>query len=121
MVAKNSSKQEALRIRVYKFFEAKKELGKIYTVNHFTAEKVPRSTVYRILSRFECLPAVRKEGSGATYRKMTQRQVNQLKKDFDHKASMSQRQSARKFDISQPMVCYILKKNQISARKNEDP
>ena len=50
MVAKNSSKQEALRIRVYKFFEAKKELGKIYTVNHFTAEKVPRSTVYRILS-----------------------------------------------------------------------
>ena len=79
MVAKNSSKQEALRIRVYKFFEANKELGKIYTVNHFTAEKVPRSTVYRILSRFECLPAVRKECSGVTYRKMTQRQVNQLK------------------------------------------
>jgi len=29
MVAKNTSKQEALRIRVYKVFEENKELGKI--------------------------------------------------------------------------------------------
>ena len=47
MVAKNSSKQEALRIRVYQFFEKNKELGKIYTQNYFTAEKVPSRAVYR--------------------------------------------------------------------------
>jgi len=31
MVSKNTSKQEALRNRVDKFFEENKELGKIYT------------------------------------------------------------------------------------------
>jgi len=31
MVAKNTSKQDALRNWVYKFFEENKELGKIYT------------------------------------------------------------------------------------------
>ena len=117
MVRKNSSKQEALRLRVYKFFEQNKKLGKIYTVNHFTAEQVPRRTVYSILSRLECFPALRKPGSGVTYRKMTKKKVNQLKKDFNHKATMSQRQSARKFNISQPMICKILKKHQIKAIK----
>ena len=117
MVAKNLSKQEALRNRVYSFLRKIKNLEKIYTVNHFTAKQVPRRTVYSILSRLECLPALRKPGSGSKYRKLTQRQVNQLKKDFNHKTTMSQRQSARKFDISQPMAFKILKKNQISARK----
>ncbi len=41
ILAKNISKQEALRIRVYKFFEDNKKFGKMYTVNHFLAEKVP--------------------------------------------------------------------------------
>ena len=117
MVAKNSSKQEALRNRVYKFFEENKNLGKSFTVKHFTAEKVPRSTVYDILSRLEDFPAQRKPGSGATIQKMTQRQVNRLKKDFNHTAGMSQRQSARKFSIRQQMVCKILEKNGICARK----
>ena len=66
MVAKNVLKQEALRNRVYKFFEENKNLGKSYTLKHFTAEKVPRSTFYDILSRLEDFPAQRKPGSGAT-------------------------------------------------------
>jgi hypothetical protein len=111
MVAKNVSKQEALRNRVYKFFEENKNLGKSYTVKHFTAEKVPRRTVYGILSRLEDFPAQRKPGSGATFKKMTQRQVNRLKKDFNHKAGMSQRQAARKYNISQRRVGQILQKN----------
>ena len=48
MVAKNVSKQEALRNRVYKCFEKNKNLGKSYTLKHFTAEKVPRRTVLKI-------------------------------------------------------------------------
>ena len=117
MVAKNLSKQEALRNRVYKFFEENKNLGKSFTVKHFTAEKVPRSTVYDILSRLEDFPAQRKPGSGATIQKMTQRQVKRLKKDFNHTSGMSPRQSARKFNISQQRVCKILQNNGICARK----
>jgi len=116
MVAKNVSKQEALRNRVYKFFEENKNLGKSYTVKHFT-EKVPRRTVYDILSRLEDFPAQRKPGSGATMKKMTQRQVNRLIKDFNHKAGMSQRQAARKYNISQRRMGQILQKNGVCARK----
>ena len=59
MVTKNISKQEALRIWVYNIFEKNKDFGKPYTVKHFTAEQVPRSTVYGILSRLERFPVVR--------------------------------------------------------------
>lgn len=38
MAAKNISKQEALRIRVYKFFEENKRNGKKLTVKNFVAE-----------------------------------------------------------------------------------
>ena len=69
MVAKNEAKKEALRIRVYNFFEKNKDFGKPYTVEHFTAEQVPRSTVYGILSRLERFPPVRKSGSGHQFKK----------------------------------------------------
>jgi hypothetical protein len=119
MFAKNVSKQEALRNRVYKFFEKNKNHGKSYTLKHFTAEKVPRRTVYDILSRLEDFPAHRKPVSGATMKKMTQRQVNRLKKDFSHKAGINKRQSARKFNISQQRVCQLLQNNGICARKKK--
>ncbi|RNA40572.1 hypothetical protein BpHYR1_004149 [Brachionus plicatilis] len=35
---------------------------------------------------------------------MTKVQLNKLKKAFDHKDNISQRQAAKKFDISQQMV-----------------
>ena len=119
MVAKNLSKQGALRNRVYKFFEENKNPGKSFTLKHFTSEKVPRRTVYAILSRLEDFPAQRKPGSGATIQKMTQRQVNRLKKDFNHKTGISKRQSARKFNISQQRVCQLLQNNGICARKKK--
>ena len=122
MLATNLSKQEAFRIRVYKFFEDNKKFGKMYTVNHFLAEKVPRRTIYSILSRFEYSPAKRKSGSGRTKQKLTQKKVNQIIKDFNHKAARSQRQSARKFNVSQQMISQVLKKKQNNRKKKgEDP
>ena len=98
MVRKNSSKQDALS--VYKFFEQNKKFGKIYTVNYFIAEQVLRITFYSIL-----LPA-----SGVTYQKKAQKKLNELKNYLNHKATMSQRQSVRKFNTSQLMLCKILKR-----------
>ena len=119
MVAKNLSKQGAFRNRVYKFFEENKNPGKSFTLKHFTSEKVPRRTIYAIVSRLEDFPAQRKPGSGATIQKMTQRQVNRLKKNFNHKAGINKRQSARKFNISQQRVCQLLQNNGICARKKK--
>ena len=48
---------------------------------------------------------------------MTKKKLNTLKKAFDHKDKLSQRQAARKYGISQPMVSKILKKSGIKARK----
>ncbi|RNA29361.1 hypothetical protein BpHYR1_047942 [Brachionus plicatilis] len=77
MTKKNSSKEEALRICVYAFFNENRSLGKIFTMSYFMAEKIPRK---------------RKQGSGQTPKKMT--------KPFEHKDNISQRQAAKKFDIS---------------------
>ncbi|RNA16665.1 hypothetical protein BpHYR1_026203 [Brachionus plicatilis] len=73
----NSSKEEALRIRVY---------GKEARIWSNT-EKNDLST------------------------------TQQAKKAFDHKDNISQRQVAKKFDISQQMVSKLLKKLQITPRK----
>ena len=48
---------------------------------------------------------------------MTKKKLNTLKKAFDHKDKMSQRQAARKYGMSQQMVSKILKKRGIKARK----
>ena len=43
------SKQEALRERVYKFYLENQSRGKNFTVLHFKAEKLSKSTIYRII------------------------------------------------------------------------
>jgi predicted DNA-binding protein (UPF0251 family) len=99
----NLSKEEALRIRVYAFFNENKLFGKVFTVRHFMAEQVPRRTIYNILERSEYFRPERKQGSGKTPQKMTKVQLNKLKKAFDHEDNISQLQAAKKFDISQQM------------------
>ena len=90
----------------------------IFTFRHFMAEKNPRSIVYRILKRSEYFSPERKQGSGQTSKKMTKVQLKyKLKKAFDHKANISQHQTAKKFDISQQMVSKLLKKLQITPKK----
>ena len=76
----------------------------MYTVCYFMAEGIPRRTIYSIIKRSTYLPAKRKCGSGFNAEKMKKKQVNQLKKVFDHKDGLSTRQAAAKFDIDQSYV-----------------
>ncbi|RNA33872.1 hypothetical protein BpHYR1_017625 [Brachionus plicatilis] len=78
---------KTLRIRMYAFFNEKRSLGKIFTVRPLWQKKFQG-----------------KQGSGQTPKKMTKVQLSKLKKAFDHKDSISQRQAVKKFDISQQMV-----------------
>ena len=68
-----------------------------------------KSTIYDILKRYEDnLPAKRQSGSGRIAKIFTPKKVEQLKKDFDHKDGISQRQAAQKYGCSQQMISHML-------------
>ena len=48
-----TSKEDTLRKRVYEFHEKNCDKPKTFTVNHFKAEGVPRSTLFKVLKRKE--------------------------------------------------------------------
>ena len=60
-----TSKEDTLRKRVYAFHEKHCDKSKTFTVNHFEAEGVPRSTLLDILKRKEDgISSERQSGSG---------------------------------------------------------
>jgi hypothetical protein len=84
MSKKNSSEQEALRKRVYEFYKANQDHGKKYSVDHFIAEKVAKSTIYDIIQRAESDSGYERViGSGAPAKKMTKSKIKRLKGLFD--------------------------------------
>jgi len=57
-----ADKELSLRLRVYKFYEQHKSLGKLHTVRHFAEENVPKRTTYDIIKRYDKnLPADRRQ------------------------------------------------------------
>lgn len=103
----NCSQQEALRIRVRKFYEKHKHQGKKFTVDHFRAEDVPTSTIYRILASCRL---IRKPGSGRPAVIMDKKGIKYLKKAFSDKDNISQSSAASKLNSSQQHVSKTLKK-----------
>jgi hypothetical protein len=53
MSEKIMSQQELSRKRVYEFYLENKARGKQFTLDHFSAENIPQSTIYRIIKRAE--------------------------------------------------------------------
>ena len=86
-------KEDDLRSRVYMFYSDYQESGKQFTAKHFMDEGGSKPTIYDILKRYEDnLPAEHQSGSGRIAKIFTPKKVEQLKKDFDHKDGISQRQ-----------------------------
>lgn len=110
------SKQEALRKRVVIFYNLNVSKGKKYTVDHFTKENVPVSTIYRILTS---LAVDRKSGSGRPAKIMTKKKLAILHNTFNNNDAMSQRDAARKFKCSQPYICRSLKNIGLECRKKK--
>ena len=106
-----SSKQETLRKRVYEFYLANKSEGKTYTVNHFKAEGMAKSTIYRIIDSAEKDSGhVRVGGSGRVAKKMDFVNTSLIVDMFDHQDGVSQRQAARDFKCNQSHISKTLKK-----------
>lgn len=104
------SKQEETRKRIYEFFLKNRSKGKKFTVDHFEVEKIPKRTIYRIIKRAENDSGhERVKGSGRIAKIMNKKNIKRLKAMFDHHDGVSQRQAARKFKCTQPMICKTLK------------
>jgi len=119
MSLESKRKEIDTRNRVYKFYSDNKNNGKIFTVNHFLAENVPRSTIYDIIKRVEDeIGPDRKPGSGRKPKIMTKSGIDKLCKMFDHKCGISQRKAAKKMKCSYSLICKTLKtKTSIRKRK----
>jgi hypothetical protein len=73
------SQQELPRKRVYEFYLKNKAGGKQFTLDHFSAENISQSTIYRIIKRVENDSGhQRKLGSGRIAKVMTKRQSRSL-------------------------------------------
>ena len=80
--------------------------GKSFTVKHFMKEKIPQRTIYDILKRYEMgLSAFRQSGSGRVAKIFTRKKIGNLKKNFDQKDQMSQRQAAMLLDVETFFIC----------------
>ena len=115
-----ASSEDSLRSRVYKFYSANIQSGKLFTVRHFVSEGVPKSTIYGILKRFhDDKPAFRKSGSGGSNAKVIGRKMTTLKRLFTHKDGISQRQAAQQLQCHQSTICRNLQKVNIKAYKKK--
>lgn len=111
--------QEIVRMRVYKFYLENVHKGKSYTVNHFLAEKIPRSTIYRVLQHADYESGwKRKPGSGRKAVKMPQKQVKALCKMFDNHDKVTYAKASRRFNISRSYAQKIIaNKSMIKKRR----
>ena len=112
-----ASNEDTLRARVYKFYSENIEVGKPYTVSHFMAEGVPRRTINNIRRFGNDKPASRKLGSGRPSIKLTPRKFTTLRRLFDNKDGISQRQAANRYQCHHTTIGRALQKLNIQARK----
>ena len=90
-------KQEQVRALIGKFYIENWMKGKVYTIKHFKAMNIPKSTIYRVLQRYEeGTGSKRKSGSGRPAIKMTPTKKRMLIKEATHEVGATQRKLAKK-------------------------
>ncbi len=103
------NKREALRSRVYLYYDKNRALGKKMIVDHFVNEGSSKSTIYDILRRFDSGGSVLdKKSSGRPPKIFTNQAKSILKCLFNNKSGVSQRKLARRFNCSQTLVARAL-------------
>ena len=105
------AKQEEVRKRIYEFYLNNKLQGKKFTVAHFNAEIIPRSTIYDIIKRVENDSGYKRvQGSGRVAKIKTPKGIKRLKIIFDHSDQVSMRQAGRKYGYSPSHIIKTLAK-----------
>jgi len=115
------SNQEQARLRVVQFADTHKTRRtdwKSFTAKHFLAEGMAKTTIYRILKRYEQQGSVaRATGSGRPVVKMTRTKMAQLKRLVNHKTGVSQRSLAIRFDCTQGYISRTVKRLKVRCLK----
>ena len=89
-------KQLVLRERVYRFYNANKEEGKMFTINHFSAENEHPRTIRRIIDRIESrIPMIHQRKYAQSTLKMNKAKLSKLEELFDHSKGISRLQSSK--------------------------
>jgi hypothetical protein len=92
-INKNELKEE-----IGKFYNENRDRGKNFTVKHYQ-RKLPKSSIYRIIKRFEEEGNVkRKCGSGQKRKELSQNQKRALRRLLEGKVGISERWLGRKFN-----------------------
>jgi transposase-like protein/transposase len=113
----STDKESVLRKRIGIFYENNKHLKKVFTVNHFVLEGVPKRTIYNAFERVEIGKSLdRKSGTGLSNsvskkikEKIVQRCVNEV--------GLSYSQVSREYGISDKYVKKILREYEVYRKK----
>ena len=101
------------------FYKLHRSKGILYTYTNFKKSGFSKSQIYAIMQTFDQTGSVeRKIGSGRPQKLDGKKQLA-LKNMVNHKAGVSQRKLANKFNIHQSTVGRILKKNGLKHRKRQ--
>ena len=115
------SLREIRRKRVVQFFsriQGIRQDWKSFTVAHFVAEGMSRSSVYHIINNYVARGTVeRRAGSGRPSVKMNTANRQRLKRMVNHRTGVSQRALGNLFFCSQQYISRMIKKLKISYRK----
>ena len=92
------------------FYQKFKNKGKQYTVQHFLAQGVPKSTIYSVINRVDSGQSYkRKEGTGAE-RKLTKPQEKDVKRLMENKKGVSTKTLGKKFGVSRFTIARTFKR-----------
>ena len=120
---KKMTRLTEVRERVYHFYRENHEKGKAFTVNHFKTRGIARSSLYKILTRYDDGIDVPRRLRKSPATKMPTKKVKRLRTFFNHKTGRSQRKAASKFGICAAYVNILLKSEQygdlIKCRKKQ--
>jgi transposase len=101
LMGSNVPKRVDLRRRVYALIG---QMKKIDVVKHFQTENIPRSTIYRIIKRFEDgLPCEDKPRKGRPS-KLDKKKQRKLKDYAENRVGVSQKTLAKKFYVSRSCI-----------------
>jgi len=122
----STDKQTILRKSIGIFYEENKQKGKSYTLKHFVAEKVAKSTIYDTMARVDNgISLERKVGSGQ-HRAIPQKKKDKIIEFSVNKVGLSYNSIGKKFKVSHSSAKNILlkagvvKKRRIKAPKSDE-
>lgn len=117
-------KKDSIRKEIGNFYKLNQHQPKWFTVKHFKAKGVPKSSIYDTLKRVQNNVSLeRRSGSGRKVTKLTEKELRSLKRDLNKKVGQSYRSLGRKYKKHQKTMKNIInslgyvRKNQIRAPK----